>query len=54
MSMFVDLCDHYTSLDVSTISLSVTIDLSDDYYLQAEAQLVPIFHDHGMRQQVNI
>jgi hypothetical protein len=55
MSMLVDLCDQYMLiLDVSRIFLNVTIIFVTDYDLQAEEQLVPIFHDSGMRQQVSI
>lgn len=53
--MLVDLRDQYTLfLDVNRIFLPVTVDVSDYYHLQVEEQLIPIFHDNRMRQQVNI
>ena len=42
--MLFDLCECVTS----------RLHTSVDYYLQAEEQLVPIFHDNGTRQKVRI
>jgi hypothetical protein len=54
MSMPIDLCDQSCFFFVSRIFLPLTILFVMNYDLQAEKQLVPIFHDNEMRQQVSI